>query len=153
MRLSISLRSLLGVVVSILMPVTGWATDPTLDAAFTTTISPGITPDGYPTWNNGTGAVNAVALQSDGKIIVGGNVSRYQAPPAGSAMTSLKRLNADGTFDSGFNAFASTLSDTQGQTEVNKILVVGGDKMYVGGVFQSYQSNSRSGIMRLNADG
>ncbi|MBL9184351.1 MAG: immunoglobulin domain-containing protein [Verrucomicrobiaceae bacterium] len=153
MRLSISLRSLLGVVVSILMPVSGWATDPTLDPAFTTTISPGITPDSYPSFSGGTGAVNAVALQSDGKIIVGGNVSRYQAPPAGSAMTSLKRLNADGTFDSGFNAFASTLADTQGQTEVNKILVVGGDKMYVGGVFQSYQSTSRSGIMRLNADG
>lgn len=135
------------------MPVSGWATDPTLEAAFTTTISPGITPDSYPSFSGGTGAVNAVALQSDGKIIVGGNVSRYQAPPAGSAMTSLKRLNADGTFDSGFNAFASTLADTQGQTEVNKILVVGGDKMYVGGVFQSYQSTSRSGIMRLNADG
>lgn len=136
-----------------LATVAATATDPTLDPAFTSTISPGITPDGYPTWNNGTGAVNAVAVQSDGKIIVGGNVSRYQAPPAGSAMTSLKRLNADGTFDSGFNAFASTLADTQGDTEVNKILVTTGDKMYVGGVFQSYQGTSRSGIMRLNADG
>lgn len=145
--------SLFCFVVSIVVPVCGWATDSTLDAAFTTTISPGITPDSYPTFNSGTGAVNAVALQSDGKIVVGGNVSRYQAPPAGSAMTSLKRLNADGTFDSGFNTFASTLADSQGDTEVNKILVVAGDKMYVGGVFTSYQSATRIGIMRLNADG
>ncbi|MBK8092937.1 MAG: hypothetical protein IPK32_13365 [Verrucomicrobiaceae bacterium] len=146
-------RELFSFFIAAALTMTALATDPTLDAAFTATISPGITPDGYPTWNNGTGAVNAVALQSDGKIIVGGNISRYQAPPAGSAETSLKRLNADGTFDSGFNAFASTLADTQGDTEVNKILVTAGDKMYVGGVFQSYQSTSRSGIMRLNADG
>ena len=153
MKTSSKLRLLSGLITALVFPISLMATDPTLDAAFTTTISPGITPDSYPTFNSGTGAVNAVALQSDGKIIVGGNISRYQAPPAGSAMTSLKRLNADGTFDSGFNAFASTLADTQGQTEVNKILVVAGDKMYVGGVFQSYQSTSRSGIMRLNADG
>ena len=153
MKTSSTLCLLSGLITAMVFPISLLATDPTLDAAFTTTISPGITPDGYPTWNNGTGAVNAVALQSDGKIIVGGNISRYQAPPAGSATTSLKRLNADGTFDSGFNAFASTLADTQGQTEVNKILVVAGDKMYVGGVFQSYESTSRSGIMRLNANG
>ena len=136
-----------------LTSLTALATDSSLDSAFVSTISPGITPDGYPTWNNGTGAVNAVALQSDGKIVIGGNISRYQAPPAGSTMTALKRLNADGTFDSAFNAFASTLADTQGDTEVNRILVTAGDKMYVGGVFQSYQGTSRSGIMRLNADG
>ncbi|MBN8459583.1 MAG: hypothetical protein J0M04_17270 [Verrucomicrobia bacterium] len=136
-----------------LASLTAFATDSSLDGAFVSATGPGITPDGYPTWNNGTGAVNAVALQSDGKIVIGGNLSRYQAPPAGSPRTSLKRLNADGTFDSAFNAFASTLADTQGDTEVNKIIVTTGDKMYVGGVFQSYQGTSRSGIMRLNADG
>lgn len=129
------------------------ATDPALDAAFTSTISPGITPNSYPTFDSGTGAVNAVALQSDGKIIIGGNVSRYKAPAAGSPQTSLKRLNASGTLDTAFDALASTLADSQGQTEVNKILVTTGDKMYVGGVFQSYGGTARSGILRLNADG
>jgi hypothetical protein len=41
------------------------ATDPTLDSAFVTTISPGLTPNGCvpppasPNWLGGTGAVNA----------------------------------------------------------------------------------------------
>ena len=137
------------------------ATDPTLDTAFVTAISPGLTPDGYvpppasPNWLGGTGAVNAVALQSDGKIIAGGNISRYQAPAPGSPQTSLKRLNPDGSFDTltSFNTTAATLADSQGQTEVNKILTIAGDKLYVGGVFTSYNGVARGGLMRLNADG
>ncbi len=141
------------------------ATDPSLDSAFVNTISPGLTPDSYvplsitnpvpPDWSSGTGAVNAVALQSDGKIIAGGNISRYKAPPAGSAQTSLKRLNPDGSLDTttSFNTTAATLFDSQGQTEINKILTVAGDKLYVGGVFTSYNGTARGGLMRLNADG
>lgn len=128
------------------------ATDSALDAAFTSTISPGITPNAYPSFDSGTGAVNAVALQSDGKIIIGGNISRYKAPPAGSPQSSLKRLNADGTLDMDFDTLAS-LTETQGQTEVNKLLVTAEDKIYVGGIFQSYGGVPRSGILRLNADG
>ncbi len=142
-------------------PLTLHATDPTLDSAFVTTISPGLTPESYvpppasPSWASGTGAVNAVALQSDGKIIAGGNISRYKAPASGSPQTSLKRLNPDGSLDTltSFNTSATTLFDSQGQTEVNKILTVAGDKLYVGGVFTSYEGINRSGLMRLNADG
>ncbi len=131
------------------------ATDSALDASFVSTISPGLTPDSYPTFDTGTGAVNAVALQPDGKILVGGNVSRYQAPAAGSPQTSLKRLNPDGSLDTatGFNTFAATLAVTSGQTEVNAILPVAGDKLYLGGVFTSYQGTARSCVLRLNADG
>ena len=141
------------------LPLALHATDSTLDGAFVSTISPGLTPDGYvpppasPNWLSGTGAVNAVALQSDGKIITGGNISRYQAPPAGSPQSSLKRLNSDGTLDTAFSTIASTLADSQGQTEVNKILTVAGDKLYVGGVFTSYNGVPRGGILRLDADG
>ncbi len=129
------------------------ATDSALDAAFTSTISPGITPNSYPTFSSGTGAVNAVALQSDGKIIIGGNISRYKAPAAGSPQTSLKRLNGDGTLDTDFDTLAATLAATQGQTEVNKLLVTSTDKIYVGGVFDSYGGITRSSILRLNSDG
>ncbi len=141
------------------LPLAAHATDSTLDGAFVTTISPGLTPDGYvppptaPNWSSGTGAVNAVALQSDGKIIAGGNISRYQAPPAGSPQSSLKRLNSDGTLDTAFGAIASTLADSQGQTEVNKILTVASDKLYVGGVFTSYDGVARGGVLRLDANG
>jgi uncharacterized delta-60 repeat protein len=142
-------------------PLAVHATDPALDSAFVITISPGLTPDGYvpppapPNFTSGTGAVNAVALQSNGKIIAGGNISRYQAPPAGSPQSSLKRLNPDGSLDTttSFNTTAATLADSQGQTEINKILTVAGDKLYVGGVFTSYDGVARGSLMRLNADG
>jgi len=131
------------------------ATDSTLDAAFVTTISPGLTPNSYPTFDTGTGAVIAVALQSDGKIVAGGNISRYKTPPSGSPQTSLKRLNSDGTLDTltSFNTSAATLSDSQGQTVISALLTIAGDKLYVGGVFTSYQGTPRSGLLRLNADG
>ena len=103
------------------------AADSTLDSAFVSTISPGLTPDSYPAFDNGTGAVNAVALQSDGKIIAGGNFSRYKAPPAGSPQTALKRILPDGSFDGGFDAFASTFVNADGQSEVNELLAVAGD--------------------------
>ncbi|MGV3661475.1 MAG: immunoglobulin domain-containing protein, partial [Prosthecobacter sp.] len=135
------------------LATTTLATDPALDSAFTATISPGITPNAYPSFASGTGAVNAVALQSDGKILIGGNVSRYKAPASGSPQTSLKRLNADGTLDTAFEALASTLAVPAGQTEINSILVTASDKIYVGGIFETYEGAPRSGFMRLNANG
>lgn len=147
------LRSLLATLIVLFCAPLTRATNSNLDSAFVTTISPGVTPESYPTFDTGTGAVNAVTLQSDGKIIIGGNISRYKAPPAGTLQTSLKRLNADGSLDTTFDVFAATLVDSQGQTEINKLLTVAGDKVYVGGGFTSYQGTARSGILRLNADG
>ena len=127
-----------------------FATDPSLDSAFVGEISPGLTPTSYPTFDNGTGAVNAVALQSDGKILAGGNVSRYKTS---GELTALKRLLASGALDTSFNSGGAGLAATPGQPEVNAILRVAGDKLYVGGVFSSYNGIARSGVLRLNADG
>ena len=100
------------------------ATDPGLDAAFVTTIGAGLTPDGYPTFDSGSGATNAVALQSDGKIIAGGNGSKYNKT---GALTALKRLNGGGSFDATFNSGGAGLATTTGQPEVNALLRSGGD--------------------------
>jgi len=121
-----------------------------LDSAFVSTIGAGITPEGYPTFDNGTGAVNAVALQSTGKILAGGNISKYNNS---GALNPLKRVNADGSQDTGWNSGGAGFADTQGDPEVNALLVTSGDKVYAGGVFQSYNGTARSGILRLNADG
>ncbi len=126
------------------------ATDPGLDAAFVTTIGAGLTPDGYPTFDSGSGATNAVALQSDGKIIAGGNGSKYNKT---GALTALKRLNGGGSFDATFNSGGAGLATTTGQPEVNALLRSGGDKVYVGGVFDSYNTTARSGLLRLQSDG
>jgi hypothetical protein len=44
-----------------------------------------------------SGAVSALALQPDGKILAGGFTVPYNAP-----CTNIVRLNADGTLDTGF---------------------------------------------------
>jgi uncharacterized delta-60 repeat protein len=127
-----------------------------LDPAFLAGIGAGLTPNNYPnhTHLDGTGAVNAVALQPSGKIIAGGNISKYNG--AGS-LTSLKRINPDGSLDTTFNApggVAGTgLAASSGQTEVNALLMEPDGSFFVGGTFNSYNGTNRGGFLKLNADG
>lgn len=125
-----------------------------LDPTFLTGIGAGLTPSSYPTFDNGTGATNAVALQSNGKILAGGNISKFNNT---GELTALKRLNADGTLDLTFNAPGGTpgagLAATTGQAEVNALLVAPDDKIYVGGTFNTYNGTNRGSFLRLNADG
>ncbi len=121
-----------------------------LDAPFVANIGAGLTPSSYPTFDSGTGATNAVALQSTGKIIAGGNISRYNNT---GELTALKRLNADGTLDTSFNPGGAGLAATGGQPEVNALYVDAQDRIYVGGTFTSYNGTARSCLLRLNPDG
>lgn len=121
-----------------------------LDPAFVAGIGAGITPDSYPTFDSGTGAVNAVALQSDGKILAGGNISKYNNS---GTLNVLKRINPDGSLDSSFNSGGAGFADSQGQPEVNSIVVLADNSILIGGSFTSYNGSSRSGILKLNADG
>jgi len=125
-----------------------------VDPVFRQNLGVGLTPASYPTFDNGTGAVNAVALQSDGRILAGGNVSRFNQT---GDLTPLKRLNSDGTLDATFNAPGGTpgvgLAAATGQPEVNALLVAPDDRIYVGGAFSSYNGTARGGFARLNADG
>ncbi len=121
-----------------------------LDPGFITEIGAGLTPDSYPSFTSGTGATNAIALQSDGKIIAGGNVSKFNNT---GGLTALKRLLPTGALDSSFNISGAGLAASSGQPEVNALLRIAGDKLYVGGTFSTYNDVNRSGIVRLNADG
>lgn len=121
-----------------------------LDPTFVAGIGAGITPPNYPTFETGTGAVNAVALQSDGKILAGGNVSRYNNT---GSLTALKRITPDGSLDTSFNSGGAGLTDTQGQPEVNSIVVLPDDSILIGGVFTHYNGTPRNGILKLYSDG
>lgn len=121
-----------------------------VDTTFLAGIGAGLTPDSYPTFDSGTGAVNEVALQSTGKIIAGGNISKFNNT---GALTVLKRLNADGSLDTSFNSGGAGLAVNTGQPEVNALLVDSNDKIYVGGTFDTYNGTSRGSLVRLNADG
>jgi uncharacterized delta-60 repeat protein len=85
----------------------------------------------------------AVAVQSDGKIVVGGNFTTFGGQPR----ARLARFNADGTLDAAFNPGANG--------PVTALLVQSGNRLVVGGNFTTIGSGAtpRSRLARLNSDG
>ena len=87
--------------------------------------------------------VNSIAIQPDGKILVGGQFSTYK----GLTENFIIRLNSDGskdlTFDNsiGFNS------------SVTSIALQPDGKILVGGVFTTYKGLTENSIIRLNSDG
>ena len=104
--------------------------DGSLDPSF----DPGYGPDGD---------INAMVLQADGKVIIGGNFSLYDAQ----FIRRVARLNADGSLDPGFNP-GRLISGT-----VNTVAVQPDGKVLVGGPFAPYNGGLHSNLARLNADG
>ena len=88
--------------------------------------------------------VHSIVVQPDGKIIVGGEFTSYNGTPC----NYIARLNADGTFDEGFASSTAFYSGA-----VKAIIIQSDEKIVVGGSFRQYHDASRSGIVRLNADG
>lgn len=89
------------------------------------------------------GKVYAIAVQPDGKILVGGFFAAYNNTPA----TGLIRLNADGSVDTSFNS-------GQGfNNSVRAIAVQTDGKIWVGGFFTAYDGVDSKRLIRLNADG
>lgn len=94
----------------------------------------------------GTGAKNSITtscLQSDGKIIIGGDFGWYN----GVVRKKLARLNPDGSVDLGFS------SGIGADYSVLAVAVQSDGKILVGGSFSSYSGISRNGLVRLNPDG
>jgi uncharacterized delta-60 repeat protein len=85
--------------------------------------------------------VYSLAVQADGKILVGGWFSTL----GGQVRNYIGRLNADGTLDSGFNPGASS--------SVESFAVQADGKILVGGGFSTLGGQTRYCIGRLNADG
>ena len=95
----------------------------------------------------GTGlssTVNSVAIQGDGKIIVGGGFTTYN----GVSRPRLARLNTDGTLDITFVQTGTGFDST-----VNSVAIQEDSKIIVGGAFVTYNGVSRPYVARLNTDG
>jgi uncharacterized delta-60 repeat protein len=90
-----------------------------------------------------TNFINTIAVQSDGKILVGGFFSSY----SGVSRNNIIRLNTDYTVDnsfvmkSGFNIVVYTIS------------LQPDGKILAGGSFTSYAGLSSNRIIRINTDG
>jgi uncharacterized delta-60 repeat protein len=94
-----------------------------------------------------SGTVSSIALQPDGKVLVGGTFSSV----SGVTRTNLCRLESNGIVDTNFIASA-TLSLGQ-NTMVTCVALQADGKILVAGNFTALDNQPRSRLGRLNADG
>ena len=109
-------------------------TDGSLDTSF----DPGTGAQGM-TQND----VESIAIQSDGKIVIGGDFYDFD----GTSINRIARLNADGSLDTSFDSGAGA------NRFVNEILIQSDGKIVIGGYFYTYNNEYAYRIARLNADG
>jgi uncharacterized delta-60 repeat protein len=114
--------------------------DGTLDSAFVTNASDN---------SAFSASVQAIALQSDGKILVGGSFSNYNGT---TNRNRLVRLNADGTTDTAF--CTNAVDGSKFNNQLTAIAVQADGKILVGGYFLDYAGTTgRSWLIRLFQDG
>jgi uncharacterized delta-60 repeat protein len=90
--------------------------------------------------------VTNLALQSDGKVIIGGDFTM-----AGGAMRNrVARLNANGTLDTSFDPGTGPAGFSP---RVTATAIQPNGKVLVGGDFSSFNGTNRNRLARLNADG
>lgn len=106
-------------------------TDGTVDAGFYTDVGG----TGYNHW------VSTLAVQADGKILVGGRFTTTLGWPR----TNIARLNLNGTVDTEF--------DPGADGPVRSLLVLADGRILVGGDFAMLGGQPRSCLARLNPDG
>lgn len=106
-------------------------------------------PDGTldTSFNPGTGVGNAIvsliAVDPNGKILVGGNFPSFN----GAATPFLVRLNANGSVDSSFQ------SGTGPDASLTALLIAPDGSIFITGIFTSYNGTARKHVARLNPNG
>lgn len=89
------------------------------------------------------GSVNTIAVQSDGKIIVGGSFTSYNGTPC----NRIVRLNDDGSVDPTFNIGSGF------NFAVNAIAILNSGHILVGGDFTEYNTAVTNRLVKLNSNG
>jgi len=90
------------------------------------------------------GVVRAIALQSNGSIVIGGDFSSFNGTSC-----KIARIGSGGTFDSSFN---TNVGSGPGEF-ILSISVQSDGKILVGGSFETWSGTSIRDIVRLNSDG
>ena len=88
--------------------------------------------------------VSSIAVQSDGKVLIGGAFTAYN----GTSRGRVARLNSDGSLDTGFLA-----TGAGSDSSVYSVAVQSDGKVLIGGAFTAYNGTSRGRVARLNSDG
>lgn len=89
------------------------------------------------------GTVRCIAVQSDGKIVIGGVFTAYGA----TARNRIARLNADGSLDTSFNP------GTGFDGEVISLAIQSDGKIVAAGAFTTFNGTARSRVARLTTAG
>lgn len=90
-----------------------------------------------------SGSINAILIQSDGRILLGGNFTMVN----GVARNYVARLRADGTLDKTFNPPGGA------NGVVHALALEPDDDILVGGAFTQFNGESRLRLVRLFSDG
>jgi len=90
---------------------------------------------------NANDIVRALAIQPDGKIVIGGDFTQM----GGQTRNRIARLNSDGTLDTAFNPNAND--------DITSLAIQADGKILVGGRFTAISGQTRNHIARLNPDG
>lgn len=113
--------------------------DGTIDASFNV----GTASDGY---------ITCVKIQSDGKILCGGDFTQFN----GQNYASMVRLNSNGTIDSSFNiglGFKNIINSFTQNGIIKTIDIQSDNKIIVGGKFLKFNNFTKINLVRLNIDG
>lgn len=89
------------------------------------------------------GGVLSIAVQGDGKILLGGAFTGYN----GTGCNGLVRVNSNGSIDTTFHSGAAA------GTTIYSIVIQNDGKILIGGGITTYDGASRNGVARLNPDG
>jgi len=119
--------SVASAVCAALAPLPGFAAPGDLDPSFDADIASGV--------------VRAMAVQPDGRLVIGGNFTTV----AGQTRNRVARLETDGSLDGGFNPGTDF--------SVRCIAVQADGKVVIGGFFQNVAGQTRAHIARLEAGG
>lgn len=95
------------------------------------------------------GAVSAMGVQSNGKIIIGGAFTSY----AGQSVGFIARLEANGNFDTTFNNAGGIGNSTGAGGSITDISVLPDDRLYISGNFTIYNGTTINRLARLQANG
>lgn len=107
----------------------------TLDTAFQTAVGTGLSGWGY-----------SLALQSDGKILIGGSFANFNGD---ATKAKLVRLNLDGTVDATF----ATPTFSNSSDYITRVKVLTNGKILICGRFTTVNGVASATVAQLNADG
>lgn len=94
-----------------------------------------------------SGSIGSLALQNDGKVLIGGQFSYF---PDNDASYNLARLNTNGTFDQVFDVGVGSNDDINTTNDdIYTISIQNDNRILIGGYFTQYNTVSNNRITRL----